>query len=120
MAMNFKSLAALFAISVALTGCNTESTESESALKTSSPIVSGESSAPEINIADIPIHAADSPSEADCKIGFSADKVSVSGNGVSVSGTSVTITEGGIYAISGECTDGKIIVDAPKRKSDSC
>lgn len=116
MAMNFKSLAALLAISFALTGCNAESTESESSLKTSSPIVSGENTASEINIGDIPLYSAVSPSEADCTVEFSADKVNVSGNGASVSGTTVTISEGGIYAFSGECTNGKIIVDAPEKE----
>lgn len=116
MEMNFRSLAALFAISVALTGCNTEGTESESSLKASSPIVSGENTTPEINIKDIPLYSAVSPSEADCTVEFSADKANASGNGASVSGTTVTISEGGIYALSGECTNGKIIVDAPKKE----
>lgn len=112
--MNFKTLAALCAISMALTGCNAESSDSDSTIKSSGSMVSGGNTAPEINIGDIPTHEVKTPSEANCTVEFSSDKASVSGNGASVSGTVVTISSGGIYAVSGDCADGKIIVDAPK------
>lgn len=114
MSMNFKTLAALCAISMALTGCNAESTDSDSAIKNSDSIVSGNNAAPGINVGDIPTHEVKTVSEANCAVEFSADKASVSGNGASVSGTVVTISSGGIYAVSGECANGKILVDAPK------
>lgn len=114
MLKNFRTLAALCAISMALTGCNAESTDSDSASKNSGSIVSGGDTASDVNIEDFPTHEVKAASEADCTVEFSADKASVSGNGASVSGTVVTISSGGIYAVSGECADGKIIVDAPK------
>lgn len=114
MSMNFKTLAALCAISIALTGCNAESSDSDSTVTTSGSIVSGGNAASDVNIGDIPIHEVKTASEADCTVEFFSDKASVSGNGASVNGTTVTISSGGIYAVSGECADGKIIVDAPQ------
>lgn len=39
------------------------------------------------------------------------DKMSVTGDGVSVSGKVITITSGGDFTVTGECSDGQIIVD---------
>ena len=47
-------------------------------------------------------------------ITLSGDSITVSGNGATVNGTTVTITQPGNYDISGELSDGQIIVDAGK------
>ena len=47
-------------------------------------------------------------------ITLGGDSITVSGNGATVNGTTVTITQPGNYDISGELSDGQIIVDAGK------
>lgn len=46
-------------------------------------------------------------------ITLSGDTASVEGSGVQTDGAVVTITAGGVYAVSGTLTDGRIIVNAP-------
>ena len=47
-------------------------------------------------------------------ITLSGNSITVSGNGATVNGTTVTITQPGNYDVSGELSDGQIIVDAGK------
>lgn len=47
-------------------------------------------------------------------ITLSGNSASVAGGGAEVDGSAVTITAGGVYAVSGTLTDGRIIVNAPK------
>ena len=49
--------------------------------------------------------------DTDTTIVFSASSVAVTGSGASAAGTTVTITAGGTYVISGECNDGRLIVN---------
>ncbi len=46
-------------------------------------------------------------------IHFTASSVQVSGVGVSASGTTATVTAGGEYKVTGSCSDGRIVVQAP-------
>lgn len=113
MTMNFRTLAALCAISMAFTGCNANDTDDSE--KSSNPMIS-EVESPGGNKADTPNHDEVAPSAANSTADFSADKVSVSGNGITANGTTVTVSESGIYALSGECDNGKILVDAPDKE----
>lgn len=45
---------------------------------------------------------------------FSDSGVNISGNGMTVEGSVLTITKEGTYILSGECADGKIIVNSTK------
>ena len=47
-------------------------------------------------------------------ITLGGDSITVSGNGAQVNGTTVTITQPGNYDITGELSDGQLIVDAEK------
>ena len=47
-------------------------------------------------------------------VSFADGKAEVSGNGTQAEGAVVTISASGEYVISGECSDGRIIVDADK------
>ena len=64
---------------------------------------------------DIPTEGQTESSSERTDIVLSGSSVSVSGNGVSVSGSEVTITEAGTYVISGNLSDGRVIVDARKK-----
>ena len=45
---------------------------------------------------------------------FSSDSVQTTGTGVMVNGTSATITKGGVYTLSGSCSNGQLIVSVDK------
>lgn len=51
-------------------------------------------------------------SEESCRITYSNDKISSSTSDVTISDTTVTISKKGTYIISGDCSDGQIIVNA--------
>ncbi len=52
--------------------------------------------------------------ENDAEINLMGSKAEVEGTGVTIEGSTVTITSEGIYSISGELTNGQIIIDAPE------
>ena len=54
------------------------------------------------------------PVENDAEINLMGSKAEVEGTGVTIEGSTVTITSEGIYSISGELTNGQIIIDAPE------
>ncbi len=118
--MTFKTLAALCAVAVALTG-------GLSGCSSDTPDVSGSSTdnggsanplASKTEIKDVAGYNAvvetTAPSAANCTIKFSESAAEVTGGAVDISGTAVTITRPGIYSVSGSCSNGKIIVSAAK------
>lgn len=52
----------------------------------------------------------------DAVITLMGSKAEVEGTGVTIEGSTVTVTAEGIYRITGDLTDGQIIVDAPQAK----
>lgn len=118
MNMNFKTLAALCALSLAITGCakdNANSTDSSGG--SSSPLMSSTGSAEQqnsVNAEDEPIEV-DVPRAVDCTISFLADKIDVDGKGAAVKGNVVTITKSGAYLLSGSSDNAKVVVDVGKQ-----
>lgn len=111
MNMNFRTLAAFCAISVAVSGC-TDTNGGNSSNKIS-PLLSGSTdSTVECNINDLSISDSTVPLSAESSVEFSESGVSVSGSGITVSGSTITITSAGVYSIKGKSSDGKIIIEA--------
>ena len=74
------------------------------------------SAAPVSSSASVAVEAS-SADETPATVGtitLGGESIAVSGNGATVNGTTVTITQPGNYDISGELSDGQIIVDAGK------
>ncbi len=118
MDMSFRTLAALCTLAITMnTGCTDNSGISSEGSVT--PLLSGGTSESESVIT--PEHAEECDytpaATADTSVVFSGNKASVKGSGAAASGSTVTITEAGVYEVSGECSDGKIIVDADKESS---
>lgn len=117
MDMSFRALAALCSLAMAMNaGCRDSNgnTGSDSSVN---PLMNGGTS-DSITSAIVPETTEESdyiPAySADTEITFSAAGAAVSGKGASASGSIVTITSAGVYGISGECSDGRIIIDADK------
>lgn len=117
MNMNFKTLAALCALSFAVTGCAKDNTNSpDSSGGASSPLMSSTDSVEQqnsVNAASEP--EVDEPQSSDCAISFSADKINVDGNGAAVKDNIVTISKAGVYTLSGSSDNAKVIVDVGKQ-----
>lgn len=114
MNMNFKTLAALCALSFAMTGCANESTDNSSGV-TSSPLInSNVEQQNSVNAASDPV-VVDEPQSADCSITFSQDKINVDGNGAAVKDNTVTISKAGVYSLSGSSDNAKVIIDVGKQ-----
>lgn len=114
MNMNFKTLAALCALSLAMAGCNDPSRESDA---TSSPLLNGNT--PVENRTAVSGSAGDSveinePQNADCAIMFSDGGIDVNGGGAAVKDNTVTISKSGTYSLSGSSDNAKVVVDAGK------
>lgn len=118
--MTFKTLAALCAVAVAITGgmsgCSSDTSDvSDSGINNSSDQNRIESKTEIKNIAGYnAVVETTAPSAANCTIKFSESAAEVTGGAVDISGTTVTITRPGIYSVSGSCSGGKIIVSAAK------
>lgn len=113
MNMNFKMLAALCALSFAVTGCAKDAPDSSGG--TSSPLLSSnieqQNSA---NASDDTVEVAE-PKNADCMVSFSADKIDVNGNGAAVKDNIVTISKAGVYSLSGSSDNARIVVNVGKQ-----
>lgn len=123
MNMNFKTLAAFCAMTVAITG-SLSGCKDDPALASGGDGSNGSNSSnsdtliSSVNVKDVMGYNAvvevPAPSSTDCTINFSQNAVDVTGGAVDVNGTAVTITRPGVYNVSGSCSDGRIIVDAAK------
>lgn len=113
MDMSFRTLAALCSLAITInTGCTDNSRGSAQSGVT--PLMSGGTAESETEVAPERAEERDyAPAdEADTSVVFSEREASVKGGGASVSGGCVTITRSGVYEIRGECSDGRIIVEA--------
>lgn len=118
MNMNFKTLAAICAVTMGITGTlsgcskgSDGSSGSDGSLLNAA--VNSQTDSNNVTGYDASVDTS-APTSADCTIKFSDSEVEVSGGSADVSGTAVTITKPGVYSVSGSCSDGKIIVDAGK------
>lgn len=114
MSMNFKTMAALCALAIAMTGCtknDRESTDSD----TSSPLMNSSVNQVKIDGSDEPEIVFSEPSSTDCTIEFSNDGIKVSGSGAAVKDNVVTISKAGVYELSGSSSDAKVVISAGKQ-----
>lgn len=116
MSMNFRTWAAICAVAVGFTGCSESSSSgssdisSVSAAESSGESETSVSSEPGDSSAVVESHTAD--------ISFADSGISVSGEGASVSGNTVTISKAGVYYLSGNSSDAKVIISADKKNDD--
>ncbi len=117
---SFRTLAALCGIAMTMTGCGGNSGSLSSSLGESAVTPLKNDDTTDIVIADsiTPKSAneedIDPVQTAGSTITFGVSGIEIKGSGAKVSGNAVTITSAGVYGISGECADGKIIIDAGK------
>ncbi len=118
MDMSFRTLAALCTLALTInTGCTDNSPGSIQSSVT--PLINSGTSESGAVIAPERAEECDyaAAEAADTTVVFSEGGASVSGKGAKVSGNTVTLTAAGVYEISGECSDGKIIIDADGESS---
>ncbi len=118
---SFKTLAALCGIAMTMAGCggNGDPSSSSSLGETAvTPLMNEDTTDTEAAGTITPKSTDEEDTEpvqsAGSTIKFGSGGVEISGSGAKASGNVVTITSAGVYGISGECADGKIIVDAGK------
>ena len=73
-------------------------TEADASARTDEPPAAQEEAAPSVS------------EGAETVVQFTGEAVSVSGSGCEANGTALTISEGGVYRLSGSCTDGSVKV----------
>lgn len=115
MNMNFKTLAAFCALSIAMTGCSKTDADSNSG-SVSTPLMNNnvsqtESTDERSDSVDVSV-----PSSADCTITFSDDKIDVNGNGAAVKDNTVTISKAGAYELKGSSANAKIVIEVDKKE----
>ncbi len=113
MNMNFKTLAAFCALSIAMTGCSKTDADSNSG-STSTPLMNSSVSQTESANGQSDAVNVSVPSSSDCKIAFANDKIDVNGNGVAVKDNTVTISKAGVYELTGSSANAKIVIEVGK------
>ncbi len=113
MCFSFRTLAAVCSVAVSLnTGCAARNDQISSDSNASSSFLKVEETVAEPSL--VPETPApecfDAPESTDCTITFAEDSIGVRGEGVGVEGNAAVITEGGVYRLSGESADGRVIV----------
>lgn len=112
MEMTFKTLAALCALSFAMTGCTNENGGVSSGM--SSPLINDNANQ-QSTVNTESSAEQDEPNPADCSITFSQDKVDISGNGAAFKDNVVTISKAGVYSLSGSSENARITVNVGKQ-----
>lgn len=114
MCFSFRTLAAVCTVAVSLnTGCAVRDDISPSDSTGSLPLfsVEKEDSAAAFITPEVPEPQYFEPaSDADCTITFAEDCIGIRGEGAAVDGNAAVITAGGVYRISGECSDGRLMI----------
>lgn len=108
--MSFKMLAALFAVSVGLTGCTNDAQGSDSENSGESDLMINKNEEKDVAGYNASVSCS-KPDSSDCSIEFSEGGVAVTGGAVDIKGTTVTISRPGVYSVKGGCSDGRIVVD---------
>ena len=112
MNLNFRTLAALCSVAVSLnSGCNNIEDRSSQGTGAVSPLLSSDMQ--EAGIAPACAEDADftPATHPGCTISFYEDSIGIRGEGAEVSGSSAVISTGGVYSVSGECSDGQLVID---------
>ena len=104
--MTKKKLALLLSGLMLLSACGVTG-ETTGSVSAAAPVSGSVSAETEVSAAEEGLNTV-------ATITLGGDSITVSGNGATVNGTTVTITQPGNYDISGELSDGQIIVDAGK------
>lgn len=115
MNMNFKTLAAFCALSIAMTGCAKNDADSNSG-STSTPLMNSSVSQTESANGQSDAVNVSVPSSSDCKIAFANDKIDVNGNGAAVKDNTVTISKAGVYELTGSSSNAKIVIEVDKKE----
>lgn len=115
------ALASVVLGTAALAGCssdNSAAATTSSSSSTSTVAADGGHDAATVLAANKDIHLksgddVEADESAAVDITLDGDSAAVDGDGAGADGSTVTITTGGSYRLSGELTDGQIVVDAP-------
>lgn len=111
MNMTFKTLAAMFAVAFGLSGCtNDRNTLSENH---DSSVDNPHSTQPDVSGIE-PKNETDIIKSTDCRITVSNDGITCVGEGAEISGNTIKITLGGVYELSGKCSDVNILIETDK------
>ncbi len=111
MGFTFRTLAAMCAISLGLSGCTNDSGSSSGEINT---LISNTSSE-QISVEGIqPPEESVIAKQPTCKIVFSEGEIKAEGNGARIDGSVVRITSAGVYTLSGKSSDAKILIEADK------
>ncbi|GAA3823844.1 carbohydrate-binding domain-containing protein [Streptomyces phyllanthi] len=116
------ALASVALATAALAGCSGSDSESGSSSDSTSAsaaaAVDGTRNAAAVLADNEDVHAEDGDTEYDASdavdIELKGDSASADGKGVDVDGSTVTITASGTYRLSGDLSDGQIVVTAPE------
>ncbi len=111
MKMTFKTLAAMCAMTLGLTGCTNDSGSSSGEINS----LIGDTSSEQFSVDGIqPPEEAEIVKQATCTISFSDEEIKAEGTGAQIDGNVVRITSAGVYALSGKSSDAKIMIEAFK------
>jgi len=110
--LSYKALAVICSVAVSfVSGCGSEHTSSYSSDKVP-PLFSQGAQQP----AAAPQQAEQADfipaSDAACSISFAEAQIGVRGEGVQIQGKSAVISSGGVYSVSGSCSDGKLLISS--------
>lgn len=112
MKMTFKTLAAMCAMMLGMTGCTTDSGSSSGEVNK----LVNDSGNTQLSVGGIvPASEEEIVKQATCKIAFSDEEIKVDGSGAKVDGNIVTINDAGVYSLSGKCSDVKILIKADNK-----
>lgn len=109
MNMTFKTLAAMCALALGLTGCTNDSGSSSE--EGTSTVENPKSTMPPVSGIE-PMKEAEIVSSTNCKITLSNEEIKCEGSGAKVSENTISITSGGVYELTGKSTDIKILIEA--------
>ena len=114
MNFSFRTMAALCSVAVTLTsGCRNIHDDLSYTSDAVSPLFSSEQQGndnivPEQVSQEEFVPAAD----IDCSVSFGEDHIGIRGEGAYVDGKSAVISSGGVYSVSGECADGRVLIES--------
>lgn len=114
MNLNFRTLAAFCSVAVALSSGCRGSQDVQHDSDAVSPLFSQHAQDAYADIVPVEASAEEltPASSYDCTIRFDEDSIGVRGDAVQINGRSAVITEGGCFSVTGECTDGKLVIDS--------
>jgi hypothetical protein len=122
MSFNRRAVALLLTMSMALsmaTGCSSTSTSSDTSAPSSAGDTTQTTSLVRLTASDLFSNRDTDPSYEESEavaLTLSKEGIECSSNAVKVDGTTATIKKEGVYVLSGELSEGQIIIDADKDK----